>query len=120
MQTIGMLILGLAAGALSGISGLGGGIIIVPALVYIFGYSMHQAQGTTLAMLVPPIGILAAWAYYQKGYVDIPSAALIAAGFIGGSMLGAKLGIWFSEDALRKLFAALMIAVALKMLIHKA
>jgi uncharacterized membrane protein YfcA len=120
MQNIGMLVLGLAAGVLSGVSGVGGGIIIVPALVYFFGYSMHQAQGTTLALLVPPIGILAAWAYYQKGYVDISAAVLIAAGFVAGSVAGAKMGIGFSEDALRKIFAVLLIGIAVKMLLQKA
>ena len=120
MQIIWLLLLGLAAGVFSGVSGIGGGIIIVPALFYFFGYSMHQAQGTTLAMLVPPIGIMAAWAYYQKGYVDIPAAAMIAAGVVAGSGLGAKVGIGFSEDTLRKVFAVLLISVAVKMLMHKA
>lgn len=120
MQIIGLLILGIAAGVLSGLTGVGGGIIIVPALIYIFGYSSHLAQGTTLALLVPPIGVLAAWAYYQKGFVDIPAAALIAAGFIAGTVVGSKMGIGFSEDVLRKIFACLLIVVAVKMLMHKA
>jgi hypothetical protein len=120
MQIIGLLLLGLAAGALSGLTGIGGGIIIVPALIYFFGYSAHLAQGTTLALLVPPIGILAAWAYHQKGYVDIPAAAMIAAGFIAGSVLGAKFGLGLSEDTLRKIFAVLLVAVAFKMFIQKS
>ncbi|MDR3425272.1 MAG: sulfite exporter TauE/SafE family protein [Alphaproteobacteria bacterium] len=115
MQMFGLVLLGVAAGALSGLTGIGGGIIIVPALIYLFGYSAHLAQGTTLALLVPPIGILAAWAYYQKGFVDVPSAAIIAAGFIVGTLLGAKLSVGISDDALRKVFATLMVVVSIKM-----
>ena len=65
------ILLGLVAGILSGLIGIGGGTIIVPALVLFFGISQHMAQGTTLALLVPPIGILAAWTYYRQGYVDL-------------------------------------------------
>ena len=72
------LFLGLLAGALSGLIGIGGGIIIVPALVFLFGLSQHHAQGTTLALLVPPIGILAAWTYYKQGDVDLKIAAFIS------------------------------------------
>jgi uncharacterized membrane protein YfcA len=74
------LILGIFAGTLSGLVGIGGGIVIVPALVFLFGFSQHSAQGTTLALMVPPIGILAAWTYYQQGYVD-RIAGFICAGF---------------------------------------
>jgi len=80
------LLLGLAAGILSGLIGIGGGMIIVPALVFLFGFSQHLAQGTTLALLVPPIGILAAWTYYQQGYVDLHTAAYICAGFFFGRL----------------------------------
>ena len=72
-----LLLLGIIAGAISGLIGIGGGVIIVPALVYLFGLSQHQAQGTTLALLVPPIGLLAAWTYYRQGYVDLKMAAWI-------------------------------------------
>ena len=120
MQAIGFIFLGLAAGVLSGLTGIGGGIIIVPALIFLFGYSAHLAQGTTLALLVPPIGIMAAWAYYQKGYVDIPAAIIIAVSFLAGSMLGAKLGFGLPEDTLRKIFAVLLVAVAVQMFVHKS
>ncbi len=82
---IAYLLLGLAAGILSGLVGIGGGILIVPALVFLFGFSQQQAQGTTLALLVPPIGILAAWTYYQTRLCQFTSRAFIAAGFIVGS-----------------------------------
>jgi uncharacterized membrane protein YfcA len=117
VQILGLLALGLGAGALSGVTGIGGGIIIVPALVFCFGFSSHMAQGTTLAVMVPPIGILAAWTYYQKGFVDIPAAALVAGGFILGGLAGAKLGTAMPEDVLRKVFACLLIVVAVKMLL---
>ena len=82
--------LGVLAGIMSGVVGIGGGIILVPALVFVFGLSQHQAQGTTLALLVPPIGFMAAWTYWKQGYVDIRVAALICIGFILGSFFGAK------------------------------
>ena len=80
------ILLGLVAGVLSGLIGIGGGIIIVPALVLLFGMTQHNAQGTTLALLIPPIGILAAWTYYKAGYVDIRVAALVAFGFFAGKI----------------------------------
>jgi len=83
----GYLLLGLAAGILSGFIGIGGGVLIVPALVFIFGFSQQQAQGTTLAMLVPPVGILAAWTYYKHGFVDIRVAALLWPGLSSGAGL---------------------------------
>lgn len=113
---IGLLVTGVVAGYLSGLIGIGGGIIIVPALVYIFGYSQHEAQGTTLALMIPPIGILAAMEYYKKGYVDIKIAVIIIVGFLLGSYLGSKLAISIPDDIIRKLFAFLMIAIAIKML----
>lgn len=94
--------LGLIAGTFSGIVGLGGGVIIVPALVFLFGLSQQQAQGTTLALMVPPIGILAAYAYYQQGYVDIKIAALVCLGFIFGGWLGAKFAVGLSQNVLQK------------------
>ena len=98
------ILLGLVAGIFSGLIGIGGGIIIVPALVFLFGFSQHHAQGTTLALLVPPIGILAAWTYYRSGYVDLRTAAYICIGFMLGGWLGAKLATWLSGAALEKVF----------------
>jgi uncharacterized protein len=110
------ILLGLAAGMLSGLVGIGGGILIVPALVFLFGFSQQQAQGTTLALLVPPIGILAAWAYYKHGLVDIKVAAIIAAGFIVGSFLGARYATGISNDILGKIFGVFLVVVGLKMI----
>jgi uncharacterized protein len=113
------LLLGLAAGILSGLVGIGGGILIVPALVFLFGFSQQQAQGTTLALLVPPIGILAAWTYYKHGFVDIKVAALIAAGFIIGSLLGARFVTGLPNSTLEKVFGTFLVLIGLKMIFGK-
>jgi len=115
----GYLLLGLLAGILSGFIGIGGGVLIVPALVFIFGFSQHQAQGTTLALLVPPVGILAAWTYYKQGFVDIRVAAIIIAGFIVGSWVGARYATQISNEALSKGFGVVLIVIGLKMVIGK-
>jgi len=113
------LLLGLAAGVLSGLVGIGGGIIIVPALVLFFGLSQHQAQGTTLALMVPPIGILAAWTYYKHGDVDRRIAALVAAGFFLGGLIGARFATGLSNTVLEKIFGVSLLLVAVKMIFFK-
>ncbi len=113
------VLLGLIAGTFSGIVGLGGGVIIVPALVFLFGLSQQQAQGTTLALMVPPIGILAAYAYYQQGFVDIKIAALVCLGFIFGGWLGAQFAVNLPQDTLRKIFAISLFLISLKMFFSK-
>ncbi|MDD5269886.1 MAG: sulfite exporter TauE/SafE family protein [Candidatus Omnitrophica bacterium] len=113
------VILGLAAGGLSGLMGVGGGIIIVPALIYVFKFTQIQAQGTTLAMLLPPIGILAAMVYYKSGYVDVKAAAFLCVGFILGGLLGAKTAVGLSNLFLQRLFGVLMFIVSLKMMFTK-
>jgi hypothetical protein len=116
---ISYIVLGLAAGALSGLIGIGGGILAIPALVFLFGFSQHQAQGTTLAMMVPPIGILAAWTYYRAGYVDLRAAALLCAGFFIGGFLGAKAATSVPTNILEKIFGAALLLVSLKMIFGK-
>ncbi|MCX5794993.1 MAG: sulfite exporter TauE/SafE family protein [Elusimicrobia bacterium] len=113
------LALGLFAGVVSGLIGIGGGIVIVPALVLVFGMSQHLAQGTTLALLVPPIGILAAWTYYKQGYVDLRVAALICAGFFLGGLLGAKFAVGLSHKVLQKVFGSVLLLVSMKMIFSK-
>ncbi len=113
------LIVGLVAGALSGLLGIGGGIILVPALVFLFGLSQHQAQGTTLALMVPPIGLLAAWTYYKAGFVDLKIAAFICIGFFIGGLLGAKCVIGMNETHLRRLFGVVFLLISLKMILTK-
>jgi uncharacterized protein len=113
------VLLGLVAGALSGIIGIGGGIIVVPALVFIFGMSQHNAQGTTLALLVPPIGILAAWTYYKAGYVDVKVAAFVAIGFIVGSLIGSRVATGISDVTLQRVFGVALLIIALKMIVAR-
>ena len=113
------VLLGLVAGIFSGLIGIGGGIIIIPALVFLFGLSQHQAQGTTLALLVPPIGLLAAWIYYSKGYVDLRIASLICVGFFVGGLLGAKVAVGLSNSVLEKLFGIALFLISLKMILAR-
>jgi len=114
-----LIVLGITAGILSGLIGIGGGIIIIPALIFIFGFSQHQAQGTTLALLVPPIGILAAWTYYKQGYVDLHAALFICIGFLFGSLLGAKIATNISSIMLEKIFGITLLLISLKMIFAK-
>ena len=113
------LLLGLVTGILSGLMGIGGAIIIIPTLVLLFGLSQHMAQGTTLALMVPPIGLLAAWTYYQKGFVDLKIAGFICIGFFIGGLLGANLAIGIPEQILKKVFGVLLLAVSIRMIFFK-
>ncbi|MEW6544628.1 MAG: TSUP family transporter [Nitrospirota bacterium] len=110
------VLVGLVAGMLSGLIGIGGGIVIVPALVLLFGFSQHQAQGTTLALMVPPIGLPAAWTYYKHGSVNFEAALLVCLGFFLGGFFGAKLATGLPNVILERLFGLAMLAIALKML----
>jgi uncharacterized membrane protein YfcA len=117
IQTIIIIIItGLAAGILGGMVGVGGGIIIVPCLVYFLAFSQHQAQGTSLALMLFPVGILGVINYYKKGYVDFRYAGLLAIGFVLGSYLGSKFSLSLPQDTVKKVFAVIMIVVAVKML----
>jgi uncharacterized membrane protein YfcA len=117
MKILAYLSLGLAAGVLSGLMGLGGGIIIIPVLVLLFGFSQHTAQGTTLALMVPPIGLLAAWAYYKQGFVDLKVAAFICLGFFVGGLLGAEFAVEIPEPILRKVFGTFLLIISLRMIL---
>jgi hypothetical protein len=116
-QTILIIIMvGVAAGLLSGLVGIGGGIIIVPALVYFIGFSQKTAQGTSLALILLPVGILAVMQYYKQGYIDFKIVGLLAIGFLAGGYFGSKIALSLPQDTVKKIFAALMIIVAVKML----
>ena len=110
------ILLGLLAGSLSGLIGIGGGVIVVPSLIFLFGFSQQEAQGTTLGLLVPPIGILAALTYYQQGYVNLKVAALICVGFFVGGLLGAKLAVSLSTEVLKKVFGLVLLFIGAKMI----
>lgn len=116
---ISYILLGLLAGGLSGLIGIGGGVIIVPILVYLFRLSQLQAQGTTLALFVLPIGFLATWQYYRQGYVDLKITVLIAIGFIVGSIFGSKIALVLPTKILTKIFGGILLIVAAKMLLSK-
>lgn len=111
-----LLLVGLAAGMLSGLVGVGGGIIIVPCLVFFLGFSQKMAQGTSLGILLLPIGILGAFQFYKQGYIDIKVVAIISVAFIFGSYFGSKIALSLSQENVKKIFAMLMLLVAVKML----
>lgn len=116
-QTILIIIMvGVAAGMLSGLVGVGGGLIIVPALVYFIGFSQKTAQGTSLALIMLPVGIFGVIQYYKQGHVDFKIVGLLAIGFLAGSFFGSKLALSISQEMLKKVFAVLMIMIAIKML----
>jgi uncharacterized membrane protein YfcA len=110
------LLLGFVAGALSGLIGIGGGVVIVPALVFLFGFSQHKAEGTTLALLVPPVGVLAVLPYFKQGFVDIRSAAFMCLGFLFGGLIGGHLATGLSNMVLQRVFAIALLMIGIRML----
>ena len=119
MIQIGYVILGLFAGFLSGMLGIGGGLVLIPALVFIFGLYQLEAQGSTLALMIPPIGLLAALRYYQSGNVKLGMAGFICLGFLVGGLLGANLVQDLPEPLIRRAFALFLLVVSLRMLLVK-
>ncbi len=114
-----LLCIGLAAGMLSGFVGVGGGIIIVPALVYFLSMSQLQAQGTSLAVLLLPVGVLVVYNYHKQGLVDIQATIIIALTFLVGGFIGSKMSISVGEESVKKIFGTILLIVALKMIIFK-
>jgi uncharacterized membrane protein YfcA len=112
-----LILVGLLAGGLSGMVGVGGGIIIVPALVLLFGFGQKYAQGTTLAMLALPVGLLGAITYYRAGLVHFRASLWLAAGFIIGSVIAAHYAVKAPEHIMTRVFGGLLLAVALKLLV---
>lgn len=111
-----LIVIGLAAGMLGGLVGVGGGIIIVPALVYILGYSQKLAQGTSLGMLLLPVGILGAMQFHKHGFIDFKAVLIIGAGFVAGSFFGSKIALSLPQEMVKKIFAVIMLLIAIKML----
>jgi uncharacterized membrane protein YfcA len=109
MFAIALFVFGLGVGVLSGLLGIGGGIVLVPGLVLLFGLSQQEAQGTSLAALIPPIGLFAALVYYQHGYVRLPVVGVIAVGFMIGAYGGAQLVAHLPPEALRGAFGVLLL-----------
>jgi len=114
-----LLCIGLMAGMLSGLVGVGGGIIIVPALIYFMSMSQHEAQGTSLAVLLLPVGIFAVMNYYKAGYVDVKTTLIIASTFVIGGFIGSKIAISIDQNLIKKIFGVFLLLVALKMIIGK-
>lgn len=114
-----LIVIGIITGALSGMLGIGGAIIMIPALIMLTGLSQQAAQGTSLAVMLPPIGILAAYNYYKAGQVNITFALILAAAFIAGSYFGSKIALSLPQALLKKIFALLLLIVAAKMLFSK-
>jgi len=113
------IIIGCIAGILSGLFGIGGGIIIVPALIYLCGFTQLKAQGTSLAILLPPVGILAFMDYYKNGHVDVQAGILICIFLVIGSVLGAKMSHIIPVDTMRKLFGILIMLISIKLIFGK-
>ncbi len=116
---ISLVLIGLLAGFFSGALGIGGSVIMIPLLILLVNFSQHQAQGTSLAVLAVPVTLLAAYNYYQEGYVNWRYAVVIAITFIVGGYLGSKLAISINQALLKKIFGGVLIVVALKMILGK-
>ena len=114
-----VLVIGVFAGAFGGFIGIGGGLIVVPCLVYFVGMSQHTAQGTSLAMMLPPIGVLAVYNYYKQGNVDFKVAAILCISFVAGSFFGSKVALSLSADQIKKAFGVIIILIGIKMVFWK-
>ncbi len=119
-QTIALLLLtGLLAGILSGFVGVGGGIIMVPVMVWLLGYSQHQAQGTSLAVLMFPVVFMAVRNYYRAGMIDPKVVAVIAIAFVAGGYFGSRWSLALPMDTVRKVFGVLMLVAGIKLILEK-
>lgn len=112
-------LIGLGAGVMGGLFGIGGGIVIVPALVYLMGFTQKQAQGTSLAVLLAPIGILGVANYYKARQMDLVAGLYIAAGFLLGAYVGSRVALDINEGLLRKAFSVFLVLVALQLWFRK-
>lgn len=119
MNIIFYLILGVIAGIFGGFFGIGGGTILIPAFIYLLGFTQHQAQGTTLAAMIPPIGLLAALRYWQMGNVKLQVAIFICLGFFIGGWFGADIAHRIPDLLLKRLFGAFLLLISLRMIFAK-
>ena len=109
------LVVGVLAGVLSGLFGIGGGVVMVPALVLLLGFDQKTATGTSLGALILPVAALSVLAYHRAGHVDAKVALVLGLGIFGGSWLGARMALGTSDATLRRLFAVLLVAVAVRL-----
>ncbi len=114
-----LIVIGIITGVMAGMLGIGGAIIMIPALVFFMGFSQQMAQGTSIAVMLPPVGILAAYNYYKAGHVDIKFALILAGTFLIGSYFGSRYALTLPQVALKKIFGVLLLLVAAKMLLSK-
>jgi len=114
-----LILIGLVAGVFSGLIGLGGAVIMIPALIFFLGMSQYGAQGTSLGVMLPPIGILAAYNYWKAGELNLTYAMIIAGAFIIGGYFGSKFAMDIPVNTLRKIFAIALILIAVNMLFKK-
>ncbi len=119
MLQISYIMVGLLVGIFSGFLGLGGGFILIPILVYAYGLTQHQAQGTSLAVMIPPITLLAALRYYYGNNVKVQMAAFIAMGFVLGGLIGADIVQRIPDDILKKVFGIILLFLSLRMILFK-
>jgi len=110
-----LIVIGLITGAVGGMLGIGGALILIPALVYFMGFSQHEAIGTSLAVMLPPIGLFAAYNYYKAGQVNIKYALIIAVAFMIGSYFTSRLALKMPENLIRKIFSVFIILIAIRM-----
>ena len=116
MNVLVLVGVGLLAGVLSGMFGIGGGVIIVPALIYLVKMKQLEATATSLAALIPPVGLLGAYEYYRNGSIHIASALVVAAGLFVGAYFGARITLSLPADTVRRLYALFLLAISVKML----
>jgi len=114
-----IIVIGVITGVTAGMLGIGGAIIMIPALVFFMGFSQQMAQGTSLAVMLPPIGIIATYNYWKAGQVDWKVALILAITFIIGSYFGSKLALNIPQPTLKKIFGVLLLLVAARMLLWK-
>jgi len=114
-----LIVIGIITGVMAGMLGIGGAIIMIPSLVFLLGISQQSAQGTSLAVMLPPVGIIAAYNYYKAGQVNIRFAIILAVFFLVGSYFGSKLALNIPQQVLKKVFGVLLLLVAAKMLLSK-
>ena len=117
MTNLALLSIGLAAGVFAGMFGVGGGLIIVPALLFLLKMKEAEAIGTSLAALIPPVGLLGAFQYYREGLINVRYAALVALGLFLGAYFGARITTSLPPEVVRRLYAGFLLVVAARMLI---
>lgn len=117
LEIAGFVLLGLLTGIISGLMGIGGAVVMIPALVYLFNFDQRMAQGTTLVLMVPPIGLLAALEYYREGFVDWKAGMIIALFFFLGGLIGGRIAMRFDALTLRRIFGAFLFLISIRMIL---